>query len=74
MQFGQILVLLLAKALYEVGVGLVSDIAFDESFLEVHDVLVGGLLKPENVNSSEERVLGPLHKLELVLEVLLLLD
>ena len=50
-----------------------SHITLNECFLVVHDVLVGGLLKPIDGNISEVRIVNILKKLKLFLENVLVL-
>ena len=40
-----------------------SSISFDEGFGEVHNVLIGGLLKPIHTDSTEVSILYVLHVL-----------
>ena len=50
-----------------------SGIAFNECFLKVHDILVGGLLEAKDRDAAEVFVLDCLHELESIFKVVCLL-
>lgn len=73
MYFSNIFMLFRFNLAHKLAVLVDSGIALDECFLEVHDVLVGGLLEAKDGEGAEVVVVDGLDELEAVLEVVRLL-
>ena len=71
--FGYVFMLLGFNFGHELPILIYSCIAFDEGFLKVHDVLIGGLLKAEDRYTAKVFVFDRLDELESILEIVCLL-